>query len=103
MVNPEAPHMTEIEITPKIETEIIQMIETINIKITDHGIIQTIDHTIKDQIIKITIDHVTIHRTEIQIIKTGGEIFRNHHIGIIHVIKIHNNTIGVVHLSIKDK
>ena len=80
------------------------MIDIINIKITDHEIIQTTDQTIKDQIIMIiTIDHATIHKTEIQIIKTDREIIPNHHIRIIHFIKIHNNTIKVVHLKNKDK
>ena len=80
------------------------MIEIINIKITDHEIIQTTAQTIKDQTIMIiTIDHATIRKTEIQIIKTDREIIPNHNVRIIHVFKIHNNTIKVVHLKIIDK
>ena len=94
----------EIEITPTIETETIQMIEIIKTKITDHEVIQTTDETIKDQIIIIiTIDRTTLHKTEIQIIKIDREIIANHHKGNIHVIKICNSTIEVVHLNIKDK
>ena len=98
------PHIIEIEVTPTIKTEIIQMIETINIKITHHEIIQIIDQTIKDRIKKfITKDHVTFHRTEIPTIKTDREIIPKYHIGKTQVIKIRSNTIGVVHLNIKDK
>ena len=46
---------------------------------------------------------MTIIRKEIQIIKIDKEVFLNHRTEIIHNIKIHNKTIKVVHLNIKDK
>ena len=78
------------------------MIEIIKIKIIDHAIILATYQTIKDQnIITIKIDHVTFHRTVIQVITTDKETTLNHHIGITHVIKIHNKVIEVLHLNIK--
>ena len=65
-------------------------------KITDHETIQTIDQNI----IIITIDHVTILRIEIQIIKIDKEMFLNHRTEIIHNIKNHSKTIEV---NFKDK
>ena len=57
------------------------MIDIINIKIIDHEIILTTDQTIKDQIIiTITKDHVTIHRTEVQVITTDKETTLNQYI-----------------------
>ena len=80
------------------------MIDIINIKIIDQVIILTTNQTIKDQnIITIKIDHATIHRTGIEVITTDKETTLNHHIGIKHVIKIHNKIIEVVHLNIKGK
>ena len=66
---------------------------TDNIKIIDRETIQTIDQTI----IIVTIDHVTILRIEIQIMKIDKETFLNHRTEIKHNIKIHNKTIAVVH------
>ena len=97
-------HTIEKENTPTIGTETIQMIEILDIKIIDHAIIPTTDQTIKDQkITTIKIDHAIIHRTEIQVITTDKETTLNHHIGITHVIRIHNKIIEVVHLNIKGK
>ena len=102
MIDLETLHIIEIEITPTIGIETIQLIEIIKIKILDHGIILTTDQTIKDQnIISIKIDHATIHRTEIQ--RTDKEFTLNHRIGITHVIKVHYKIIEVVHLNIKGK
>ena len=102
MIDLETVHIIEIEIIPTIRIETIQMIEIINITIIDHASILTTDQTIKDQnIITIKIDHATIHRTEIQVITTDKETTLNPHIGITHVITIHNKIIEVVHLKIK--
>ena len=79
--------------------ETIQIIETLDIKIIDHAIILTIDQ--KVTIIKI--DHAITHEIEIQVTTKDKETTLSHHIGITHVIKIHNKIIGVVHLNIKDK
>ena len=57
-------HTIDIEIIPTIKTETIQTIEILDIERIDHAIILTTDQNTK--IIKI--DHVTIHRTEIQAI-----------------------------------
>ena len=46
---------------------------------------------------------MTIHKKEIQVITTDKGTTLNHHIGITHIIKIHNKIIGVVHLNIKGK
>ena len=51
----------------------------------------------------ITIDHVTITKTDTRIIKIDEEIFLNHRTEIIHNFKSHTKTIEVVHLNIKDK
>ena len=48
-------------------------------------------------------DHAIVHRIEIQVLTIDKETTLSHHIGITHVIKIHNRFIGVVHLNIKDK
>ena len=104
MIDLETLHTIEIEIIPTIGIETIQIIEIIDIKIIDHAIILATDQTIKDQIIiTIKIDHAKIHRTEIQAITTDKETTLNHHIGITHVIKIHNKIIEVVHLNNKGK
>ena len=80
------------------------MIKILDIKILDQAIILRTDQTIIDQnITKIKIDHAIIHRTEIQVITIVKETNLSHHIGITHVIKIHNKTIGVVHLNMKGK
>ena len=88
-----------LKIPHTIETKVIQTIGTDNIKITDQETIPKIDQTI----IIITIDHVVILRIEIQIIKIDKESFLIHRTEIIQNIKIHNKTIEVVHLNIKDK
>ena len=75
--------MTVLEIPYILEPEIIQTIGTDNIEITDHETIQTIDRTITI----ITIDHVTIPRIEIKIIKIDKETFLNHLTEIIHISK----------------
>ena len=49
----------------------------------DHKTIQTTDQTI----IIITIDQVTIPRTEILMIQIDREIVLSHHTGIVHNIK----------------
>ena len=46
---------------------------------------------------------MTIPRTEMLIIQIDKEVIFNQRIEIIHDIKIHNKTIEVVHLNIKDK
>ena len=66
---------------------------------TDHETIRTKDQTI----MIITIDHVTILRIEIKIIKINKEIFLNHCTEKTHDIKIHSKTIEVVHPYLKDK
>ena len=81
------------------ETGTTQSIGIDNTQIIDHETIQTTDRFI----IIITIDHVTNPRTEILIFQIDKEIFRSHHTGIIHNIKIHNEAIEVVHSNIKDK
>ena len=83
----------------KIGIETIQTIETLDIKIIDHAIIQTTDQNI----IFVKIDHAIIYRTEAQAITTDKETTLNQHIGITHVIKIRIKIIGVIHLNIKDK
>ena len=84
-------HITETEITQTIGIDIIQ--------ITDHEPIQTIDQTIKN----IKIEHVKIPRTEVLTIQIDKEFILSHQIEIIHNTKIHNKTIEVAHLNIKDK
>ena len=49
-----------------------------------------------------SIDHVTIRRIGIQIIKIDNKNFLNHRTEIKHNIEIHSKTIEVVHLNIKD-
>ena len=71
--------------------------ETLDIKIIDHAIIQTTDQST----IIIKTDHAIIHGTEAQAIRTDKETTLNHHKGV-NVIKIHNKIIGVIHLNIKD-
>ena len=92
-------HTTDIEIILRIGIEIIQTTETPDIKIIDRAIILTTDQNIK--IIKK--DHAITHRTEAQTMTTDKGTTLNHHIGITHVIKIHNKIIGVIHLNIKNK
>ena len=80
------------------------MIEILDIKIIDHVIILITDQNITDQNIStIEIDHAIIQRTEVQVIAIDRETSLSHHIGITHVIKIHNKIRGVVHLNIKGK
>ena len=86
---------TEINLTIGIGT--IQTIETLDIKMIDHAIIQTTDQNI----VIIKIDHAIIHRTEAQAIITAKETTLNHHKGMTHVIKIHNQFIGRIHLNSK--
>ena len=81
-------HAIDIEIIPTIGIETIQTIETLDIKIIDHAIILTTDQNIN--IIKI--DHAIIHTTEVQAKTTDRGTTLNHHIGITHMIKIHNKT-----------
>ena len=92
-------HTTDIEIIPTIGIETIQTIEILDIKTINHAIILTTDQNTR----VIKIDHATIHRTEFEDITIDKGTTLNNHIGITHVIKIHNKTIGVVHLNIKDK
>ena len=99
MKDQETLHTINIEFIPTIGIETIQTIETLDIKIIDPAIILTTDQNIK----VIRIDHATIHRTEIQAITIDKRTTLNHHIGITHVIKIHNKIIGVVQINIKDK
>ena len=87
------------EILRITETGTTQSIGIDNTQIIDHETIQTTDQFI----IIITIDHVTNPRTEILIFQIDKEIFRSHHTGKIHNIKIHNEAIEVVHSNIKDK
>ena len=94
----------EIEVIPTIGIESIQMVETLDIKTIDHAVILTTDQTITDQkITTIKIDHAIIHRTEFQVVTIDKETTLSHHIGITHVIKVHNKTIGITHLNIKGK
>ena len=103
MIDPEILHVIEIEIIPTVETETIQMIEIINIKSTDHEKIRKTHQITKDQNYKIiNIHHVKVQRIEIQIMRIDNEIILNQHIGITRVLKTHKNTIGAVHLNIKD-
>ena len=51
----------------------------------------------------ITIDQVTVLRTEIKIIKMDEENFLNHCTEKTHNIKLHSKTIEVVHPYLKDK
>ena len=92
-------HTIVKEIIPRRGIETIQTIGNLDIEIIDHVIILTIDLTIT--IIKI--DHATIHTIKIQVITTDKGATLNQHIGITHVIQIHNKIIGVVHLNIKGK
>ena len=75
-----------MEIIRTIGIGTIQTIETLDIKLIDHAIIQTTDQFI----IIIKIDQAIIHRREAQAITTDKETTLNHHKGITHVIKIHN-------------
>ena len=83
-------HKTDIEIIPTIGIETIQTIKILDIKIIYHVIILTTDQNI----IVIKIDHAIIQRTEIHAITTDKETTLNPHIGITHVIKIHNKIRG---------
>ena len=104
IIDLETLHTKKIENTPTIGVETIQMIETLDIKIIDHAIILTTDQTIIDQnATTIKIDHAIIHRIKIQVVTIDIETTLSHHIGITHVIKNHNKTIGVEHLNIKGK
>ena len=70
----------------------------------DHVIILETDQTVTDQnIATIKIDHAIIHEIEIQVITIDKKTTLSRHIGIIHVIKVHDKFIGVVHLNIKGK
>ena len=102
----------EIEPYEKISLEILHITETainpielLDIKTIDHMIFLRTDQTITDQnLTTIKIDHALIHEIEFQVITIDKETTLNHHIGITHVIRIHNNIfIGVVHLKIKGK
>ena len=104
IIDLETLHIKEIEIIPTIGIETIQMIEILDIKILDHANTPTTDQTIIDRnITTIKIDYAIIHRTEIQVITIDKEATLSHHIGLTHVIKIHNKTIVVVDLKIKSK
>ena len=92
-------HTIDIEIIPTIGIETIVTIKILDIKIIDHAI----NLTTNQNIVVIKSDHATVHRTEIQAIRTDEGTTLNHHIGITHVIKIHHKIIGVVHLNIKDE
>ena len=92
-------HRIDIEIILTIGIETIQTIKTLDIKLIDHANILTTDQN--TTIIKIA--HAIIHRTEVQAITTDKKTTLNHHIGITHVIKVHNKIIGLVQLNIKGK
>ena len=90
---------TVLEIPQITETETTQTIGIDNTQIKNHETIQTIYQIVTI----ITIDHVTIPGTEILTIQFDKEIIFSHRIKMIHNIKIHNKTIEVAHLNIKDK
>ena len=90
--------VTVLEVPHINETETNQTIGIKNIQITDHETIQIIDQTI----IIITKDQVTIPRTEFLIIQIDKENILSHRIEILHNINIHNKTIEVAHLNIKE-
>ena len=101
IINLETLPIIETEISPTIGIEHIHMID---IKTTDHAIILTTDQTIIDQnITTIKIDQAIIHEIEIQVITKDKETTLRLHIGITHLIRIHNKVTGVVHLNIKGK
>ena len=80
------------------------MIEIKEIKIINQAISLTIDQIISDQnVTTIKTHHAITHRTEFPFITTYKETTFNHHIGIAHVIRIHNKIKGVVHLNITGK
>ena len=91
-------HTIDIEIII-IGLETTQIIESLHIKIIDHANILKTDQ----KITMIKVDHAIIHRTEIRVITIDKETTLSHHIGITHVIKFHNKTIGLVHLNIEGK
>ena len=99
IIDLETLHTIDIKVFPTIGIETIQTIETLDIKIIGLAIILTTDQNItifkKDQ--------ATVHKLEVQAITTDKETILNHHIGITHVIKFQNKTIGVVHLNVKGK
>ena len=91
--------MIDLETPHTIETETIQTTRTDKIKKTDHKSIQTIDQFLKI----VTIYHVTLLKIKFQIIQIDEEIFLNHRTESIHKIRVHNESIEVVHLNINDK
>ena len=70
-----------------------------NTQIIDHETIQTKDQTIKI----IPIDPVRIPIIKTLFTQNDKENIFSHHIEIIHNTKIHNETIEVAHLNIKDQ
>ena len=90
---------TVLKIPHTIKIETIQTTGTDKIKTTDHETIQTKDQTL----IIFTIDDVTILKIEIQLDQIDKVIFLNHHTETIHNIRIHNKTIEIVQLNIKEE
>ena len=104
MIDQETRHKIEIEISPIIGIEIVQMIESKDIKTIDHMNILKKDQIIKDQIITtIKTDHAITHKKEIQTLTIDKEDTHNHPIEITHVIQILNENIEVIHQNTKDK
>ena len=95
IIDLETPHTIGVEIILTIEKEAIQTIENLDINIIDQALFK--------QQIKILQLSKQIHGTKAQAITTDKETTLNHHIGITHLIKIHNKNIGVIHSNIKDK
>ena len=103
MIDQETHHTIDIEIIPTLGTEVIQIIEIINI-IIDHEIIQATDQITKDQIITIIKKvHEIIHKIGIQTITIDKETTLNNLIEKTHVIQILKTNIEVTHQNIRDK
>ena len=85
------PHITE--------TETIQTLGIGNTQIINHETFKTKDQTL----IIITIDRMAIPRTENLITQIDKKKILSRQIGIRYNTKIHNKTIEVAHLNIKDK
>ena len=104
MIDQETHRTTDIEIIPTIGIEASQIIETNDIKLIDHEIIQTADHITKDlTTTTIKIDYEITHKKRTQIITIDKETTLNHLIEIIHVIPIPETNIEAIHQKIEDK
>ena len=90
---------TVLKIPHIIETKTTQTMGIDNTQIIDHETIQTKDQTMKI----IPIDPVRIPIIKTLFTQNDKENILSHHIEIIHNTKIHNETIEVAHLNIKDK